>query len=193
MSNEHLFYYRLNRALPYATEDELSFLRELPLDQYNNIVMIGAGPGIMALAMLEGKAIHPTFTIIDWDQNNIDYTKSHLRSIHVDYVRCILSDSAFASEHFQDDSIDLLIVDGDHSKRGVLRDIDAWWGKIKIGGMLFFHDYLERPTGFRGDAPWKLGGVAQAIAELLADGYPLNLVDNVGISAVYRKMGVQVE
>ena len=36
--------------------------------------------------------------------------------------------------------IDLLYMDGDHTRVGCQRDIEAWWPKVKPGGHLLFHD-----------------------------------------------------
>ena len=36
--------------------------------------------------------------------------------------------------------IDLLYIDGDHTKEGCQRDVDYWWPMVKSGGHLLFHD-----------------------------------------------------
>ncbi len=41
----------------------------------------------------------------------------------------------------QDESIDTLFIDGDHTYEGVKKDIEAWMPKVKKGGTIIFHDY----------------------------------------------------
>lgn len=49
-------------------------------------------------------------------------------------------DSSEVGKAWQGGAIDLLFVDGDHSKAGVLRDIGAWLPHVKVGGIVVFHD-----------------------------------------------------
>lgn len=47
-----------------------------------------------------------------------------------------------ASREFQDNSLDLVYLDGDHSMTSVVRDIANWWPKVRPGGILSGHDYV---------------------------------------------------
>ena len=38
-------------------------------------------------------------------------------------------------------SCDLVYIDADHSYQGVRSDVDSWWPKVKVGGVMAFHDY----------------------------------------------------
>lgn len=49
----------------------------------------------------------------------------------------------YASQ-FEDNSIDFVYLDGDHKYEPVKAEIDAWWPKVKKGGILAGHDYIER-------------------------------------------------
>lgn len=40
-----------------------------------------------------------------------------------------------------DESIDFLFIDGDHRYSQVIQDIDNWYPKIKVGGVISGHDY----------------------------------------------------
>lgn len=42
----------------------------------------------------------------------------------------------FAADMFEDESIDFMFIDGDHSTEAVLRDIEIWLPKVKKGGIL---------------------------------------------------------
>jgi len=47
---------------------------------------------------------------------------------------------------FADGSLDFVYIDADHSYAGVLQDILRWAPKVKKGGTLAGHDYLDGPT-----------------------------------------------
>jgi hypothetical protein len=48
-------------------------------------------------------------------------------------------ESVDAAKYFDNDSISMLFIDGDHSKAG--EDIDAWYDKVKSGGIVCGHDW----------------------------------------------------
>jgi hypothetical protein len=39
--------------------------------------------------------------------------------------------------------LDFAYIDGDHTYRGVRRDVEAWCGLVRPGGLLCGHDYIE--------------------------------------------------
>lgn len=64
----------------------------------------------------------------------LDNTKS--LPIHV--IRDL---SDMAACHFADHSLDFVFIDADHDYEYVKKDIDAWFPKVKKGGILAGHDY----------------------------------------------------
>lgn len=50
-------------------------------------------------------------------------------------------DTVEATEYVDDDYLDFVYVDADHSYEGCKRDMNAWWSKIKKGGVMVGHDY----------------------------------------------------
>lgn len=50
-------------------------------------------------------------------------------------------DSIEASKCFQDNSIDIVFIDACHEYEYVKADIEAWYQKVKIGGIIAGHDY----------------------------------------------------
>jgi GT2 family glycosyltransferase len=62
----------------------------------------------------------------------------------------ILTSSVRAATLFPNESVDFCFIDGDHSYESVTADLNAWWPKIRPGGMLAGHDY-------RGTAAWTIG------------------------------------
>lgn len=53
-----------------------------------------------------------------------------------------------AATKIKDASMDLVFLDADHSYEGVKEDIEAWQHKVKPGGWIGGHDYLNPEPGF---------------------------------------------
>lgn len=163
---------QLNEQCPYATPDELDYLRELAKTFPDNacVVMIGAGPGVMAIALLEGNK-NLDLSIVDIE--SYYYAKRHIDSYFgiLENVSFYLAPSEFLgrvwSKRKQENKIDLLIVDGDHSYEGVSEDIKSWLGNVKEDGLIFFHDYDATGTQFENVVRYP--GVKQAIEEHLVN------------------------
>ena len=58
-----------------------------------------------------------------------------------DYVEIWVGNSDTLSSKVEDESIDFLFIDGGHKYTQVKKDIDAWYPKIKKGGIICGHDY----------------------------------------------------
>jgi predicted O-methyltransferase YrrM len=125
------------------------------------IVELGAWKGKSTLAMLLAKKSNDILVTVDtWlGQPNLR-TAEHRDSIRGDlflefmynmpikpewysgqsegfyYLRM---ESILASILFANKSVDFLFIDSDHTKFG--EDIDAWYRKIKTGGIISGHDY----------------------------------------------------
>ena len=60
------------------------------------------------------------------------------------------------SAEFENESLDLVFIDGDHSYEGCKADIEAWLPKLRSGGVLAGHDYGHK----------RFPGVKQAVDEM---------------------------
>lgn len=49
-----------------------------------------------------------------------------------------------AANDFEDNSIDVVYIDGAHDYDDVIADMESWYQKVKTGGILCGHDYIER-------------------------------------------------
>jgi hypothetical protein len=63
--------------------------------------------------------------------------------------------SVNAARCFDDGELDFVFIDGEHSYEAVKADIEAWWPKIRTGGVLVGHDY----------DPERFPGVCRAVDE----------------------------
>lgn len=57
----------------------------------------------------------------------------------------MLVSSDQAALYFQDDSVNLVYLDGGHDYHAVACDLSAWWPKVSPGGVLCGHDYGSAP------------------------------------------------
>lgn len=73
-------------------------------------------------------------------------------------VEIVRRRSTDAAATLADESLDWVYIDGDHSYDGVKRDLDAYFGKVKPGGLLAGDDYGHEGSWF-GD------GVKRAVDE----------------------------
>lgn len=73
-----------------------------------------------------------------------DHAREHYRGIS--YLMRMLFDDAL--KHFDDESVDLLHIDGLHTYEAVKHDFDTWYSKVKPGGVILFHDIEARMEDF---------------------------------------------
>lgn len=103
------------------------------------IINIGACFGTSTLAMLEAR---PDAFIFSIDINVCPKEREHIQQAgcDLDSVVRVLGSSQDAGIHWPYKA-DMVFVDGAHGYPEVVRDIMAWRGRVKVGGILAFHDY----------------------------------------------------
>ena len=79
---------------------------------------------------------------------NKDFFMEYLDNIQpvTDHIITIIEDSVEAAKDFEDESVDFVFIDADHTYEGCLRDITAWYPKVKYGGVIAGHDYRNDST-----------------------------------------------
>lgn len=82
-------------------------------------------------------------TNLTQEQLNKIYADVFKRFLYNSAVRVIRENSLKALAFFEPYSLDYVYVDADHSYKGALRDIEHWWNKVRQGGILAGHDYIE--------------------------------------------------
>ncbi len=61
-----------------------------------------------------------------------------------DSIEIFKMPSVEAASKLPDESVDLIFIDGDHSREGCSVDIKSWWPKLKLGGVMMGHDYSHK-------------------------------------------------
>jgi predicted O-methyltransferase YrrM len=111
-------------------------------------VEIGAWQGKSAAYMASairssGKKIK--FHVVDVWRNpsaTFELFSSNMCAIGVqDLIIAHQMDSVSAAKLFSDSSVTFVYIDGNHSYKGVLRDIASWYPKIINGGIIAGHDF----------------------------------------------------
>jgi hypothetical protein len=77
-----------------------------------------------------------------------DHAREHYRGITY-LLRMFFAE---ALQHFEDDSIELLHIDGLHTYEAVKEDFSTWYPKVKPGGIVLFHDVMAKIKDF---GAWK--------------------------------------
>ena len=70
--------------------------------------------------------------------------------------------SVEAAQHVADGSLDFVYIDARHDYDSVLEDLTAWFPKLKPGGLIAGHDYVD------GEFPQGVFGVKRAVDEFFA-------------------------
>lgn len=94
------------------------------------------------------------FAVDIWDDWKSDYNifNGGLYSIYNKYlidnnVRSKIVDiksiSWEASKNFDDESVDFIFIDADHSYQSVINDIESWLPKMKKNSIISGHDYFK--------------------------------------------------
>lgn len=87
-----------------------------------------------------------------YDESIFNSVKNHNRQHYHGFsylMRMLFKD---ALQHFSENTIDLLHIDGFHTYDAVSEDFKNWYPKIKPGGIILFHDVQARVQDF---GAWK--------------------------------------
>jgi predicted O-methyltransferase YrrM len=111
------------------------------------LVEIGVAEGVSALALREAMSPDGTLYLID------PFHLSRLRSLnfikraaHRIVATCQRGEVVWIEKFSQDaakdwkEPLDLIVIDGDHSEKGVEDDWNSWNRFVKPGGVVIFHD-----------------------------------------------------
>ncbi len=87
-------------------------------------------------------------------QNDAPISQKRLDAMHQElvdrgrdfwpFLKIIRKHSVEAAKDVEDGSLDFVFIDADHTFEAVTADIAAWWPKVRVGGTLAGHDFVER-------------------------------------------------
>lgn len=116
------------------------------------VVEIGVRAGENAVFFLQGLPLEKLYLVDPYSpykdsgsqqtqEMQDKYKEIMLKNIapYKDKIELLQMTSEEASGKFEEESLDFVYIDGDHSK--IAQDLELWWPKIKIGGLLGGHDY----------------------------------------------------
>ena len=111
------------------------------------LVEIGVAEGVSAVALRQGMASDATLTLIDPFHLSryplLNFMKRVARRAVLDEMRgkvVWIEDYSERASPTWKESIDLLLIDGDHKEAAVERDWNEWNGFVRPGGVVLFHD-----------------------------------------------------
>lgn len=88
-------------------------------------------------------------------------------------IKLMIGLSVDMAREVEDNSLDFVYIDADHQYEAVKSDVEAWFPKVRVGGIISGHDYLR--DGFEPDPEQ---GVNRAVDEFfLAKNLIVSLTD----------------
>lgn len=85
------------------------------------------------------------------------------------FISHIYKDSVVASSLYENESIDFIFFDSEHTEEYATKEINAWYPKVKIGGFMGGHDY----TSFLNPNFRYVVGVGNAVNKIFNNNFKL--------------------
>jgi len=117
------------------TKNELTVLSDLVRDKIG--VEIGCGDGNITVEL--SKTCERIYAVNAFNKSNREVFIETVEDCK--NVRMIESYSHLASKIFNDLELDFVFVDGNQNETGLIQNIEDFFPKLKIGGVIIFHDY----------------------------------------------------
>ena len=100
--------------------------------------------------------------------------RANISALNVDqYIDLKIGDSAAVGATWPAEQIDVLLIDGDHSFEGALKDLECWAPKLRDGGIMLFDDIDNIPE-------------MQALDQIIASMSTLIKIGTVGGIGIYQ-------
>jgi predicted O-methyltransferase YrrM len=129
-------------SLPVPCRDDLAIVAQQHFAKLGSAVEIGAWRGDFAAKNL--KHWHGKYYMVDATNDANFKATQEATSFASSRTEMIRSLSADAALHFAPESLDWVYVDARHTKAGLLKDLEAWYPKIRPGGLISGADYGDK-------------------------------------------------
>jgi hypothetical protein len=175
----------------FDRDEMISFLRKNYFNDNINILEVGTHSGNYAERIYQIFPKSSIYLLDTWDSNNTDFyystrpglvEKAYAMTLEKfkdkPNVNIIKADSVVAYKEFQDNFFDWIYIDGDHSYDGVKNDLQNWFKKLKINGIMSGHDWDVNSS----NPEFEKFGVQKALTEFLEDfnnSIQLNLTNEI--------------
>tara|TARA_B100000686_G_C16780398_1_gene971421 strand:- start:1490 stop:2086 length:597 start_codon:yes stop_codon:yes gene_type:complete len=124
-----------------------ALVESLNLEQFKAAVEVGVRTGWFSKYILDNTQMK-VYAIDPWEDNS-ELTESEdvfaecqeRLAPYGERAEMIKGYSPAAADLFSDESVDFVYIDALHDYESVKKDIEAWWPKVKRGGVISGHDY----------------------------------------------------
>lgn len=90
----------------------------------------------------EDRPVEGSETYENWPhERNFQHFRAHCEQHFPGRVTIIRNSTAEAAKAVEDESLDFVFIDADHTEEGARRDIALWTPKVRSGGLISGHDY----------------------------------------------------
>ena len=126
--------------------------------EYRVGVEIGVDCGAFSASLLFNSTLRILYGVDTWEKypERKIAAENSLKPFR-DRSKLLTAASPTVAEKFPNEFFDFIYIDGDHRYRPVKADINGFWPKLKPGGCLAGHDYVER----------RMCGVIRAVDEFI--------------------------
>ncbi len=153
----------VNRRVVFSTwVDHLPFAYDLVAALRPSVLVeLGTQAGLSYFTFCQALRDHAVesraFAVDTWagDEHTGQYDESvfrevdaHNRENYADFSELLRMRFEAAVSRFDDESIELLHIDGFHSYEAVSQDFSTWYPKLKPGAVVLFHDIAARMMDF---------------------------------------------
>lgn len=106
---------------------------------------VGVKRGVNAKDMLTKLSIKKLYLIDNWitKHSSEEITLKNLEKFK-DKIVTLTGESSKVCNNIKDEELDFVYIDADHKYKGIKKDIESYYPKVKIGGLICGHDYFER-------------------------------------------------
>lgn len=152
----------IKRNRVYAADREYGFTRIINEKGYKVGIEIGVRHGKYSAWLLEHTSLNKLYSLDMFPYPDMLQLTVHNLSPYPYRSEIIYGRTPEQSVFFEDNYFDFIYIDANHTYDGVKADLEAWWPKLKDGGMFCGDDYTHLVNPGEGKY-----GVVEAVNEFV--------------------------